>query len=135
MWVVNGLELNPTEGRFEKYAGDTVLAADITVISKDGRLYKSRPGFRLKGNMLDILPDTVMSQSLVFSLIRPGNLDKKEVEIGIKESSAMLDFITLKVYEFPWINVLWIGILVMMIGFTLAIIRRVKLNARSNKTA
>jgi cytochrome c-type biogenesis protein CcmF len=77
-----------------------------------------------------MLPDTVMSQSLVFSLIKPGDFEKKEVEIGIKESSAILDFLTLKVYEFPWINVLWIGLLVMMIGFTMAIVRRVGLMQR-----
>lgn len=133
MWVVNKLELNPTGGRFDAFKGDTVLAADISVISKDGRIYKSRPGFRLRGNTLEMLTDTVMSQSLVFSLIRPGELEKKEVEIGIKESSAILDFLTLKVYEFPWINVLWMGILVMMAGFAMAIIRRVKLMGNANK--
>jgi cytochrome c-type biogenesis protein CcmF len=130
MWVINGLEANPSDGRFAAYAGDTLLAADISVITKDGRLYRSRPGFILRGNNLEMLPDTVMSQSLVFSLIKPGDFVKKEVEIGIKESSAILDFLTLKVYEFPWINVLWIGLLVMMIGFTMAIVRRVGLMQR-----
>lgn len=130
MWVINGLEANPADGRFAAYRGDTLLAADISVITKDGRLYRSRPGFILRGNNLEMLPDTVMSQSLVFSLIKPGDFEKKEVEIGIKESSAILDFLTLKVYEFPWINVLWIGLLVMMIGFTMAIVRRVGLMQR-----
>jgi cytochrome c-type biogenesis protein CcmF len=133
MWVVNGLEVNPTGGRYDAYAGDTVLAADITVISKDGRQYRSRPGFRLVGNTLEMLPDTVMSQSLIFSLVRPGDFQKREVEIGIKESGAILDFLTLKVYEFPWINILWLGILVMMIGFGMAIVRRVQLSGRSVK--
>lgn len=133
MWVVNGLEVNPTGGRYDAYAGDTVLAADISVITKDGRKYKSRPGFRLVGNSLELLPDTVMSQSIIFSLVRPGDFQKKEVEIGIKESGAILDFLTLKVYAFPWINVLWLGIIVMMVGFAMAIVRRVQLAARSKK--
>ncbi len=134
MWVVNQLILNPKGKKFEAYAGDTIVAADISVISKDGRQYKGMPAFRLKGNQLEMLPDTVLSQSLVFSLVRPGDLEKKEVEIGVKESSAILDFITLKVYEFPWINILWLGIVVMMVGFTMAIVRRVKLMQRSNKS-
>lgn len=129
MWVVNQLEINPKGGRFEAYQNDTIVAADITVMAKDGRFYKSKPAFRLQGNALEMLPDTVMSQSLVFSLLRPGNLDKREVEIGIKESSAILDFITLKVYSFPWINVLWLGIIIMMIGFGIAIVRRVQQGA------
>ncbi|HSK13263.1 MAG TPA: cytochrome c biogenesis protein CcsA, partial [Phnomibacter sp.] len=77
MWVVNGLELNPGTGRYAAYAGDTILAADISVIAKDGRMYKSLPGFRLRGNTLEPFPDTVMSQSLVFSLIRPGDFQKR----------------------------------------------------------
>ncbi len=133
MYVVNGLELNPKGGRFDAFAGDTILAADITVISKDGRLYKSKPAFRLKGTQLALMYDTVMSQSLVFSLVRPGDLQKREVEIGIKESSAVLDFLTLKVYEFPWINILWLGVIVMVVGFGMAIVRRVQLMNRSQK--
>jgi cytochrome c-type biogenesis protein CcmF len=111
-----------------------VLAADISVITKDGRQYKSRPGFVLRGTTLELLPDTVMSQSLVFSLIKPGDIQKREVEIGIKESSAILDFLTLKVYEFPWINILWLGVVVVTIGFIMAIIRRVKLSRSAKES-
>ncbi|HSK13184.1 MAG TPA: hypothetical protein VK907_08205, partial [Phnomibacter sp.] len=60
---------------------------------------------------------------------------KREVEIGIKESTAILDFLTLKVYEFPWINILWLGIIVMMTGLTMAIIRRSKLLDRGKQDA
>jgi cytochrome c-type biogenesis protein CcmF len=134
MWVVNQLELNPQEAKFANYAKDTLLAADITVISKDGRLYKTKPAFRLKGNQLEMMPDTVISQSLVFNLVKPGDVQKQEVEIGIKESSGILDFITLKVYEFPAINVLWIGILVTVIGTFMSIVRRVQLMRKKPET-
>jgi cytochrome c-type biogenesis protein CcmF len=40
----------------------------------------------------------------------------------------------LKVYQFPFINLLWLGILVMITGLTMSIFRRVKLN-RSLRTA
>jgi cytochrome c-type biogenesis protein CcmF len=131
MWVVNKIDFNPADDKFKATAGDTLLAADITVISKDGRLYRSRPAFKLKNNQLEMIPDTVMSQSLVFALIRPGDPAKKEVEIGIKESSAILDFITLKVYEFPGINVLWLGILVTVTGIFISLVRRIRLMQRN----
>lgn len=126
MWTVNQIELNPKDEKFAQYDGDTLMAADISVITKDGRVYKARPAFRLQGNMLEMISDTVMSQSLVFALRRPGNMDKKEVEIAMKESSAILDFVTLKVYEFPMINVLWLGILITVFGFILSIMQRTK---------
>ena len=125
MWTVNRLDLNPTDKRFSAYQSDTIVAADITVISKDGRQYKARPAFRLKNLDLEQLPDTVISQSLVFAFRKPGNIEKKEVEIGVKESSAIMDFITLKVYEFPAINVLWLGIIVTVIGFGMSIRQRI----------
>ncbi len=131
MWVVNHLDLNPHDEKFKDFINDTVLAADITVITKDGRFYKARPAFRLEGNQLQMMPDTVMSQSLVFALIKPGDVQKREVEIGIKESNAILDFITLKVYEFPFINVLWLGIVITVIGIVMSIVRRVQLMQRN----
>ena len=125
MWVVNGLELNPSSAKFDLYKGDTVVAADITVIAKDGRLYRAQPAFRFKGNSLMMLPDTVMSQSLVLSLNRTGELAKREVEIGIKETNSILDFITLKVYEFPLINLLWLGVMLIVIGFMMSMVQRI----------
>ncbi len=53
------------------------------------------------------------------------------LEIGVRESSAVLDFVTLKAYEFPFINVLWLGILVMVVGIVMSIVQRVKQLARS----
>jgi len=127
MWVLNKLELNPVASKHNFLPTDTAFVADITVINKTGLLYKAKPAFILKNNQLEPLPDTVMSQSLVFRLNKLVDAQKQEVEIGVKESGAILDFITLKVYEFPHINVLWIGIMITVLGFVMSIIRRVGL--------
>lgn len=133
MWTVNQIEVNPPDEKFAAYKGDTLLAADISVIAKDGRIYKARPAFRLKNNTLDIITDTVMSQSLVFTINKPGDMEKREVEIGLKESNAILDFVTLKAYEFPAINVLWLGIVVTVIGFIMSMFQRRKAAKRYNE--
>jgi cytochrome c-type biogenesis protein CcmF len=61
------------------------------------------------------------------------------LEIGIKESAAVSDLLTLKVYEFPFINVLWIGIVVMVTGLVMSIVQRVRKPkmsvARTKKTS
>ncbi len=126
IWKVERLLINPKAERFAAYANDTLMAAEITVTTRDGRMYKAMPAFRLQGNQLIPLPDTVMSQSLIFALIQPGNFEKKEVEIGVKETTSVLEFVTMKVYEFPWINILWIGVLVTVAGFLMSIWQRVK---------
>ncbi len=127
MWVVNNLELNPNDNEFHFAKTDTAFVANITVINKEGSLYKARPGFILKNNQLEMLPDTVLQQSLIFQLNRLTNADKKEVEISVKQSDAILDFITLKVYEFPQINLLWIGVLITVLGFGMSVVRRISL--------
>jgi cytochrome c-type biogenesis protein CcmF len=52
-----------------------------------------------------------------------------KLEIGVKESGAITDLITLKVYEFPLINVLWLGVVVMVTGFGMAIRQRLLMKA------
>lgn len=125
-WVLESLELNPHDGKFSDFAGDTIVSGRVIVYAQDGRQYVSRPAFRIKGNELLMMPDTVMSQSLIFMLQRPGDLEKKEVQMGIKESNAILDFVTLKVYEFPWINFLWLGVIITVIGFLMSVWQRVR---------
>jgi len=56
-----------------------------------------------------------------------------KLEIGVKESGAITDLITLKVYLFPLINVLWLGVVVMTIGFLMSI--RQRLLTKSNLKA
>ena len=57
--------------------------------------------------------------------IQPEN---DSVILGI--NTAQKDYIILKAIEKPLINVLWIGTLVLMAGFSISIIRRVKENNR-----
>ena len=53
-------------------------------------------------------------------------MEKGTLEIGVKESASLTNLITLKVYEFPFINILWLGIIVMTIGFMMSAYARLK---------
>ncbi len=124
--VLNKVVPNPSNERYSFSAGDTALMADITVFTKEGLQYPARPVFYVKDNKPAYIVDTVYAQNLAigFSSI----VDNKKIELQVKESSKLAPFVALKVYEFPFINVLWLGILVMITGLTMSIIRRVKLN-------
>ena len=77
------------------------------------------------------ITDTVVSQSLVLKFNKVLDQKTGKLEIGVKESAAITDLITLKVYEFPLINVLWLGVVVMVIGFFMSIYQRVKAGKNS----
>jgi cytochrome c-type biogenesis protein CcmF len=51
------------------------------------------------------------------------------MDISVSEKkSAQKDFIVLKAIVFPYINILWLGCIVMTIGILLAIRHRIKRN-------
>ncbi|MEO6288971.1 MAG: hypothetical protein ABIO76_03570, partial [Ginsengibacter sp.] len=50
----------------------------------------------------------------------------RKFKIGLKESEQLTQFITLKAYVFPYINLVWAGLLIMACGFVIAITRRLK---------
>ena len=103
--------------------------ARLKVYSKTGTSYSIAPKLAFaKGGELS-LPDTVVSESLIFQLQKV-NPDKSIV-LGVKESNAVMDYITLKAYKFPFINLLWGGVLITAIGITISMVRRIRLNRSS----
>lgn len=125
LMILHQVAINPPTQQSKLQKNETGLFLDLEVISKEGKRYKASPGIALlQQESLRLLPDTIKSQSLVvqFNKVK----DDKHLEIGFKESGAITDLVTLKVYEFPMINVLWIGIIVMVIGFVLSILQRIK---------
>jgi cytochrome c-type biogenesis protein CcmF len=69
--------------------------------------------------------DTVMAQGLVLAF---NGAEADGVKIGVKENNSVLEYVTLKAYQFPFINILWLGVVLMTIGFILASYYRFKKN-------
>jgi len=124
--ILHKVSVNPPEQKAKILPGETALFLDMTVISKDGRRYPVTPGIALQGMQLRSLPDSVVSQSLVLKFNKVIDQNTGKLEIGVKESGAITDLITLKVYEFPMINILWLGVVVMVIGLGMSIFQRIK---------
>lgn len=124
--VLNKVQVNPAEQQHKYKAGETALFLDISILSKAGSRYRAMPGMAIAGNNFRAITDTVHSQSLILSFNKVRDEKKGLLEIGIKESGAVTDLLTLKVYEFPMINILWLGIVVMVVGFVMSIIQRTK---------
>jgi cytochrome c-type biogenesis protein CcmF len=126
MLVLDAVAVNPAALKNKYPNADTAIFLNMTVIAKDGRRYQVNPGFSVKDQQLDFITDTVVAQSLVlrFNKVLDGNAGK--FQLGVKESGAITDLITLKVYEFPMINILWLGVIVMVVGFVMSIVQRVR---------
>ena len=117
------VNVNPSGDR---PAGVNELRLQLNVVSKEGLRYVAEPGILLEGLNLTSKVDTVKAQNLVLSFNKVIDQEKGILEIGVKESTALTNLITLKVYEFPWINLLWLGVIVTTIGFMMGAYYRFK---------
>nr|MDQ6890614.1 cytochrome c assembly protein [Bacteroidota bacterium] len=122
--ILNGILKNPDNEKFHFTPADTALVADITVHNQNGTSYKAYPALAIKNQELNLMDDTVISQNLYLNLA--GLSNDKKFRIGMKESQKLTEFITLKAYVFPYINLVWVGLLIMACGFIVSMTRRLK---------
>jgi cytochrome c-type biogenesis protein CcmF len=134
LMIVDNVTVNPTNKKYAFSQNDTAIGLNLTVISKDGNRFSAQPLLQVKNGVVEAVPDTVMAQSLILRFNQVKDQSKGILELGVRESSSVLDFVTLKAYEFPFINVLWMGILVMVTGIIMSIVQRVKQNNIIKKT-
>jgi cytochrome c-type biogenesis protein CcmF len=123
--VLNSVRLNPADTRHKIYRGDSLLVMDILVIANNGALYRTYPAVKLNHDNSGVIADSVIAEGLTFqySKLLP---DQQTFEVAVKESKVLPAFVTLKVYEFPMINVLWLGVIVMFFGFILSMYQRIQ---------
>ena len=108
-------------------AGVNELVLQMTVHSVTGLTYDASPKIKLEGMNMTMIPDTIKAQNLILNFNNVVDQTKGILEIGMKESASLSNLITLKVYEFPFINILWIGIIIMTMGFMVSTWARVKM--------
>jgi cytochrome c-type biogenesis protein CcmF len=118
---VNGVELG------EK---DIAVSVQLKAQTLEGSSYSANPVYLIKGNVPEMLTDSISEIGATFRIERilP---EQQQIVIGIKEKDFDSDFIILKAIVFPYINVLWLGCFVMVAGFVISMLRRMK----ENKTA
>jgi cytochrome c-type biogenesis protein CcmF len=108
-------------------ANDSASVATIKVISKTSSIFTIKPTvINLKGTVF-AQPDTVLQESLVMQLQK---VDGKKITLGVKESDAIMQYVTLKAYKFPFINLLWLGTLIMVLGFMISMAWRIQGNRK-----
>lgn len=131
LMVLEKVTPNPVTDKFNFSPNDTAIMAELKIQSSDGREYRATPVFYVENNQVKYYLDTVLSEGLALGLSQI--IDNKRLGISVKESSRMTPFIALKVLQFPFINLLWLGIILMVTGFIMSIVRRVKLLKREKK--
>jgi len=123
--TIKDLNFKPTAKSLALAEGDLAVGLPLEV-NLNGKIYKTEPIFLVKGNnTFDFarnIPD--LGLRLRFTKILP---DQKKVELQVFEKPQQAkDWIVFKSIEFPFINLYWVGLIVMVIGFLISIFRRQK---------
>lgn len=106
-------------------ASDSASVATLKVYAKSESVYTLTPILINKGGATFSEPDSVTAESLVVQLQK---VDGRKVELGVKESESIMQYVTLKAYKFPFINLLWLGTIIMIVGILMSMVRRVQTN-------
>jgi cytochrome c-type biogenesis protein CcmF len=110
----------------------SLYEAPIKIFSRTGTIYTVTSRLAAaKGETL-LLSDTIPSENLIlqFRKTNPNN----SIELAVKESNSVMQYLTLKAYKFPFINLLWLGVLITASGIIISMVRRIQLN-RATKSA
>ncbi len=123
MMVLNGVSKNPISNKFKIVPIGPSALAELSIITKDSMTYHATPMVMVDSNSIQQIDDTVYAQN-IFVRFAGVSTDKTKIKIGLKESNKIIDFVTLKSYIFPYINLVWFGLIIMAIGAKISILKR-----------
>jgi len=103
-------------------ANDLAVAADLTVKTMDGKFFSAKPIYAIHENRGYSYDDVLNELGLTFRLteIIP---DHQQVILSIAEKKPEKDFIVMTAIVFPFINLLWLGVVITISGFIISIVR------------
>ena len=100
---------------------NAAVQATIKVMGKEFIQHEIKPTFVIRDGMVAMPP---VENDEVGIRAKFTNIDPKTGKFGFAFNTTQRDYVVLKAIEKPLINLLWIGTLILMLGFTMAIVRR-----------
>jgi cytochrome c-type biogenesis protein CcmF len=117
--------------------GDLAVAAKLTYYDMKGPVQDLNPVYVVRNKeLISYVEDSVKSRDLYVRLnsILVKTQDSALADIMVKQTNPKDDYIVLKTLVFPYINVLWAGVIIMVIVFFISMGRlRSKASAQEEK--
>jgi cytochrome c-type biogenesis protein CcmF len=124
--IFEGLDPNIDKAKYG--IPDSLLAVGARFTAKDfnNNTYTAMPIMVIRHNTIEPIEAKIeeLGIKLVFWRLNP---DNGEIEVTVSEKKTNTrDFIVMQAIVFPWINILWMGCIVMIIGTVIAIVQRIR---------
>lgn len=130
--VIDSLKTNLNEAQYKKNDSLLEVTAVLTAFDSKGKIFKAYPKYIIKNNVAIPTDDVIEELGLkfVFWKINP---EEGSIEVTMSERiNNSKDFIVMEASLFPFINVLWVGCIIMALGTGIAIIERIKQLRKKN---
>jgi cytochrome c-type biogenesis protein CcmF len=101
---------------------DVAVKAKVRLQGEKGD-YVAEPVFLIRDKMVGRIPDDVSDLGIRITLM---NIHPETGEFSLGINTRQKDWVVIKAMEKPYINVLWIGTLILMVGFGIAMSRRIR---------
>lgn len=121
--VFEGFDPNIKNPNYKAQQGDVAVAAKLSMLNMNGTTAKASPVYFIRNGIENKLVDTLKSFEIQ---VRVGKIIPAEeaVEIEYKQPNALNDYIIMKAIVFPYINLLWLGTILMVLGFLMSLYKR-----------
>ena len=123
--VFKGLNKDVNDKRYIPQDSDLAISAKLMIYdSSTKKITEIDPLYILRNKQYVLnIEDTLLSMNLYarFQSIIVKSQDSVSSEIMIKQTDPKDDFIVLKALVFPFINVLWLGVIIMVLGFFISL--------------
>lgn len=126
-WIIlDSVSGNPTHLNFPVGENEKVLQAYLTLKNKDSMTFHAAPAIVVNETNGRFVDDTLYAQNMYLNF--NGVAEQRKIRIGVKESDKILDFVTLKAYIFPYIVLVWAGLIIMALGTLMSMGQRAKIS-------
>lgn len=131
--ILTALDTHIDKLQYHLKADDIAVGAVLKVIDVNDKIHSAEPLYVISNDMVKPIDATIPELGLKFSFEKI-NPETHKMDFTIAESKRTAkDFIVLEAVVFPYINVLWFGCLIMVIGTVLSIRQRIKKSKEAKK--
>jgi cytochrome c-type biogenesis protein CcmF len=121
--IFQGFSTNISDARYSPMANDISVSAVMDIYTLEGKINSVKPIYYIRNQAVNFIDDTTAAS--VGAVVRLGGIvtEEDKANIQIKEIEQHKRWIVLKAIQFPHINLVWAGTILMVLGFLLSMWR------------
>ena len=122
--TLQAINPSPIHSQYIAQAGDIALGAKLHISTLDQKK-TIEPIYYIRGNQEYRIPDEIKESGISIDIAKVLP-DEGKILLEVTEIKQSIDYVIMKAIVFPFINILWLGCIVMSFGFFLSLWQRYK---------